>query len=179
MSAKVTSSTARKVIGSLGVGAAYRHGHLRFLHRQHDRSEHDDRLRHGQGRAQATVVPFTATGLVPGDSVTRTFTLKNAGTTDFGSLSLESLPTNSPQSVLTTDAVNGLQLAVKSCAVAWTPERERLLLLEREKTLLTDPAAVTKPLTSPASLTAGQSDNIAITTLPTTAGNAFRTRALP
>ncbi len=180
MSAKVTSSTARKVIGSLGVigAAAAVAGMGTFGSFTDSTTAVNTTISSGTVKIelnQAAVVPFTATGLVPGDSVTRTFTLKNAGTTDFGSVSLESLPTNSPQSVLTTDITNGLQLAVKSCPVAWTQNGNAFSCASGEKTLLTGPAAVTKTLTSPASLTSGLSDNIAITyTLPSTAGNAFQ-----
>ena len=67
---------------------------------------------------QGVAVPVTTTGFVPGDSVTRAVNLVNDGNVALGSVTLASTVTT--PSVLTTDATNGLQLAVKSCSVAWT-----------------------------------------------------------
>ncbi|MBN1091880.1 hypothetical protein JKP75_04410 [Blastococcus sp. TML/M2B] len=180
MRATATSSTARKVIGSLGVlgAAAAVAGMGTFGTFTDSTSAVGTTISSGTvdiDLTQPVVMPFTAAGLVPGDSVTRAFTLKNAGTTDFSSITLDSTPTNSPQSVLTTDITNGLQLSVKSCSTAYAQNGNAVTCSGVEKTLLTGPAAVSKTLTSPASLVSGQSDNIAITyTLPAAAGNGFQ-----
>ena len=63
-------------------------------------------------------LPLAVSGLVPGDTITRAINLTNDGNLALGNVSLAA--TAAAPSVLTTDAVNGLQLAVKSCAVAWT-----------------------------------------------------------
>jgi hypothetical protein len=123
---------------------------------------------------KASTLDFAAADLIPGDSVTRTYTLKNDGSSDLGTINLASAATTS--SILTSDAVNGLQLSVRSCAVAWTETGNAFTCGSGEKTLLASGAAVrTAPLTAPASLTAGQSDNLAITyALPLAAGNEFQ-----
>ena len=72
---------------------------------------------------QGFAVPVTTTGFVPGDSLTRAVNLVNDGTAALGSVTLAS--TVAAPSILTTDATNGLQLAVKSCSVAVDPGRHR------------------------------------------------------
>jgi hypothetical protein len=61
-----------------------------------------------------------ATNLVPGDTVERTVTLsRNAADTDsFGSVKLTT--TAASNNLLTSDAANGLQLKVDTCATPWT-----------------------------------------------------------
>lgn len=180
MSAKVTSSTARKVIGSLGVigAAAAVAGMGTFGSFTDSTAPVNTTISSGTVKinlSQAVALPFSAAGLVPGDSVTRTFTLKNDGNTNFGSISVESTTSNSPQSVLTSDITNGLQLAVKSCPVAWTQNGNAFTCASGEKTLASGPAVTTQPLAAPAALASGAQDNIAITySLPTGAGNTFQ-----
>ncbi|MGY1754681.1 TasA family protein [Blastococcus sp. SYSU D01042] len=180
MSAKVTSSTARKVIGSLGVigAAAAVAGMGTFGSFTDSTAPVNTTIASGTVKinlTQAAALPFSAAGLVPGDSITRTFTLKNDGNTNFGSISVESTTSNSPQSVLTSDITNGLQLAVKSCSVPWTQSGNAFTCSAVEKSLASGPAVTTQPLAAPAALTSGAQDNIAITyTLPTGAGNTFQ-----
>ena len=66
----------------------------------------------------AAPIPATTTGLLPGDSLTRPVTLVNDGNSPLSSVALVVSTTN--PSVLTTDPVNGLQLTLKACSVAWT-----------------------------------------------------------
>ena len=67
----------------------------------------------------AVAIPVTTTGFVPGDSISRAVNLINDGNSALGSVSVIS-PLTSPASILTTDTINGLQLTVKGCSVAWT-----------------------------------------------------------
>ncbi|WP_298252107.1 hypothetical protein [uncultured Arthrobacter sp.] len=62
---------------------------------------------------------LSGSSLVPGDTLQRVATISNTGNQAFGGVTLSTIPVGSP-SKLTTDAVNGLQLAVDSCSVPWT-----------------------------------------------------------
>jgi len=178
MSAKVTSSTTRKVIGSLGVigAAAAVAGMGTFGSFTDSTTPVATTITSGTvsiDLAKASTLDFAAPELIPGDSVTRAFTLKNDGSSDLGSITLASVATTS--SVLTTDTTNGLKLAVKSCAVAWTQSGNSFTCASGEKTLLSSPAVTNVALNDPASLVAGGSDNLAISfSLPTAAGNEFQ-----
>ena len=57
--------------------------------------------------------------LAPGDVVNRYVNLANNGTLDAAGLTLG--VTDTVNSKLTTDAVNGLRVSVSSCPTAWTP----------------------------------------------------------
>lgn len=184
MSATVTSSTARKVIGSLGVvgAAAAVAGMGTFGTFTDSTAPVNTTITSGTvsiDLAKASTLDFDAAGLVPGDSVTRTFTLKNDGNTNLGVISLDSAPTAaSANSPLVTDVASGLQISVKSCPVAWTrtgPDAEPVYTCSTPTPLLTGPAATTQDLPATASLNPGGTDNIAITyTLPAGAGNSFQ-----
>lgn len=179
MSATVTSSTARKVIGSLGVvgAAAAVAGMGTFGSFTDSTTPVATTISSGTvsiDLAKASTLEFAAGDLIPGDSVTRTFTLKNDGGSNLASINLASVATTS--SILTSDTANGLQLAVKSCPVAWTQSGNSFTCASGEKTLLTSGPAVTNgALDAPASLVAGKSDNLAISySLPNSAGNEFQ-----
>ena len=180
MSAKGNrSTTTRKVVGSLGIigAAAAVAGMGTFGSFTDSTTPVATTINSGTvsiDLTKASTLDFAAGDLIPGDSVTRTFTLKNDGSSDLGTINLASAATTA--SILTTDAVNGLQLSVKSCAVAWTQSGNSFTCGSGEKTLLAPGAAVkTAPLNAPASLAAGQSDNLAISyALPLAAGNEFQ-----
>jgi hypothetical protein len=179
MSATVTTSATRKVVGSLGVigAAAAVAGMGTFGSFTDSTTPVATTINSGTvsiDLAKASTLDFAAADLIPGDSVTRTFTLKNDGSSDLGTINLGSAATTS--SILTTDVVNGLQLSVRSCAVAWTQSGNGFTCASGEKTLLAPVAAVNNgTLTAPASLVAGQSDNLAISYgLPVSAGNEFQ-----
>jgi hypothetical protein len=127
----------------------------------------------------AAPIPATTTGLLPGDSIARTVTLTNDGNSPLSTVSL-GVTTANP-SVLTTDAVNGLQLALKSCSVAWTQLATPAPVYTctgTERAIATPGAAVAVPnrtLDAPASLTPGGTDHLLLTlSLPTTADNTFQ-----
>ncbi len=178
MSATATGSTARKVIGSLGVigAAAAVAGMGTFGSFTDSTTPVATTISSGTvsiDLAKASTLDFAAGDLIPGDSVTRTFTLKNDGGSDLASINLASVATTS--SILTTDPTDGLQLAVRSCPVAWTQNGTSFTCASGEKTLLTGSAVSNRALTAPAALVAGKSDNLAISySLPTDAGNEFQ-----
>jgi len=59
-----------------------------------------------------------ATNVVPGDMIQRTATLSNTGTAALSGVTLTT--TAAPTSLLDTDATNGLQMTIQSCATPWT-----------------------------------------------------------
>ena len=124
----------------------------------------------------AAPIPAVTTGLLPGDSIARTVTLVNDGNSPLSTVAL-GVTTANP-SVLTTDAVNGLQLALRSCSVAWTQATPAptYTCAGTERALTTPGAAVgNRTLDTPASLTPGGTDHLLVTlTLPTTADNTFQ-----
>ena len=93
--------------------------------------------------------------------MTRAVNLINDGSSALGSVTLASTVTT--PSILTTDATNGLQLAVKSCSVAVDPGRHRLgadlhLLRHRAPARLRPGRQQHARSTNPASLVAGGTD---------------------
>jgi hypothetical protein len=124
----------------------------------------------------AAPIPATTTGLLPGDSIARTVTLVNDGNSPLSTVALGVTATT--PSVLTTDAVNGLQLALRSCSVAWTQATPAptYTCAGTERAIATPGAAVgNRTLDAPASLTPGGTDHLLVTlTLPATADNTFQ-----
>jgi hypothetical protein len=124
----------------------------------------------------AVAIPVSTAGFVPGDSMSRAVNLVNDGGTALGSVSLTSALTT-PSNALTSDGVNGLQLSVKACSVAWTqggtPSAPTYTCSGAERTLMSGSAAPqTSALVNPTSLAAGGVDNVVFTiSLPTSAGN--------
>jgi hypothetical protein len=126
----------------------------------------------------AVAIPLTTTGFVPGDSMTRAVNLINDGGSGLGSVTVSSVLT-SPATVLTSDVVNGLQLTIKGCSVAWTqggtPTAPTYSCAGTERTVLSGAAVNSAPLASPASLAAGGVDNLVFSiSLPATADNTFQ-----
>ncbi len=113
--------------------------------------------------------------------MTRAVNLINDGDSALGSVGLTAQVT-SAANVLTTDAVNGLQLSVKGCSVAWTqggtPTAPTYTCAGTVRSVLTTAVAnagSSVPLASPASLAAGGVDNLIFSiSLPSTAGDTFR-----
>jgi hypothetical protein len=124
----------------------------------------------------AAPIPAVTTGLLPGDSIARTLTLVNDGNSPLSSVALGVSTTN--PSVLTTDPVNGLQLTLKACSVAWTQAGTVPLYTcaGTERALTTGGAAIgNRTLEAPASLTPGGTDHLLLTlSLPATADNTFQ-----
>lgn len=183
MSATVTSSTARKIIGSLGIvgAAAAVAGMGTFGSFTDSTAPVNTTITSGTVNIDAAqpagAVAMNVSGLVPGDTATRTINVVNSGTTDFGSITLQS--TVGTPSVLTTDAINGLKMTVKSCAVAWTQggsaQAPTFTCTPGERVLATSRVVNNIELTNPYSLTSGKTDYLAVSiNLPTTADNTFQ-----
>jgi hypothetical protein len=186
MSAKIsniaTSSTARKVVGSLGVigAAAAVAGMGTFGSFTDSSTPVATTITSGtlniDVAQQGFAVPVTTTGFLPGDSLTRAVNLVNSGVA-LGSVSLST--TVATPSVLTTDTTNGLQLSVKSCSVPWTQGGTATAATytcgATERLLGNGPAVGNIVLSSPASLAAGSTDHLTFSvSLPGSADNTFQ-----
>src|SRR5690349_13341715 len=122
-------------------------------------------------------VPVTTSNFVPGDSLTRSINLVNDGSSPLGSVSL--LTSVQTPSVLTTDATNGLQLAVKKCSVPYTQggtaSAATYTCSGTETVLASGPAVSNYTLNNPAALNAGGTDYLTFSiSLPTSADNSFQ-----
>ena len=125
----------------------------------------------------AVAIPVTTSGFLPGDSMTRAVNLVNDGAAALSSVALDSVATAS--SLLDTDKTNGLQLAVKSCSVAWTQggtsTAPTYTCPGTERTLTSGSVVRSATLDNPASLNPGGVDHLTFTiSLPTSAGNDFQ-----
>ena len=186
MSTKTTnSSTARKVVGSLGVlgTAAAVAGMGTFGSFTDSTTPVATTIQSGtlniDVSQQGFAVPATTANFVPGDSMTRAVNLVNSGNTALGSVTLGTTVTPATASILTSDTTNGLQMAVKSCSVPWTQggtaTAATYSCTGTERLLASGPAVSYMGLNNPASLTPGATDHLTFTvSLPTTADNSFQ-----
>jgi predicted ribosomally synthesized peptide with SipW-like signal peptide len=187
MSTKIStiasSSTARKVVGSLGVigAAAAVAGMGTFGSFTDSSTPVATTIQSGTLNIDVTqqgfAVPVTTAGFVPGDSLTRAVNLVNSGNVALGSVTLNTTVTT--PSVLTTDITNGLQLAVKSCSVPWTQAgtatAATYTCTGTERLLGNGPAVGSIALNNPASLAAGSTDYLTFAvSLPAGADNTFQ-----
>ena len=129
----------------------------------------------------AVAIPVSTVGFMPGDSMSRSVNLINDGGSALGSVHVTSTVT-SAANILTTDPVNGLQLAVKACSVAWTqggsPTAPTYTCAGTERPILSGPVVANASLVNPASLAAGGVDNLVFTiSLPATADNTFQNKS--
>jgi hypothetical protein len=177
------SSTARKVVGSLGViGAAAAVAGMGTFGTFTDSSTPvATTIQSGTLSIDVTqqgfTVPVTTSNFVPGDSLTRAVNLINDGSSALGSVTLAS--TVAAPSILTTDVTNGLQLAVKACSVPWTQagtaSAATYTCSGTERLLAQGPAVTNMVLSNPASLAAGGTDYLTFAiSLPTSADNTFQ-----
>jgi hypothetical protein len=177
------SSTARKVVGSLGVlgTAAAVAGLGTFGNFTDSTTPVATTIQSGtlsiDLSQQGYAVPVTTTGFLPGDSMTRAVNLVNDGNSPLGSVTLNSAATAG--SVLTTDTVNGLQLTVKKCSVAWTQggtaQAPTYTCAGTETVVGSGPAVNSMALNGVAALNAGGTDYLTFSiSLPTSADNTFQ-----
>ena len=181
---KVTdSSTARKVVGSLGVlgTAAAVAGMGTFGGFTDSTTPVATTIQSGtlsiDLSQQGYAVPVTTAGFLPGDSLTRAVNLVNDGNSPLGSVSLTSVATAS--SVLTTDISNGLQLTVKKCSVAWTQggtaQAPTYTCSGTETLVGSGPAVSNFAVNGAAALNVGGTDYLTFSiALPGTADNSFQ-----
>ncbi len=183
MSTTTKSSTARKVVGSLGViGAAAAVAGMGTFGSFTDSTTpmnttiNSATLDINAGPVGASI-PVSTDNFLPGDSLTRAVNLVNSGSSPLGSVSLNT--TASVPSILTTNLVSGLQMAVKSCAVAWTQggtaSAPTYTCSTGEQLLASGPAVSNIPLPNAASVVPGKSDHLTFTiSLPTSADDSFQ-----
>jgi hypothetical protein len=122
----------------------------------------------------SSAVPFDGGLMLAGDSRTTLIDLVNDGDTPLSAVTLTSWATQS--SVLDTDPVNGLQLEVASCSVAWTSSASAPTCSGSVRTYVSAPIVVTdRALTGSVALAAGATDHLLLTAaLPSSAsGDAF------
>jgi hypothetical protein len=178
-----TGSTARKVVGSLGVlgTAAAVAGLGTFGNFTDSTAPVATTIQSGtlsiDLSQQGAAVPVTTAGFLPGDSMTRAVNLVNDGNAPLGSVTLSSVATAS--SVLTTDITNGLQLTVKKCSVAWTQggtAQAPTYSCAGTETLVGSGAVVGNfPINGAAALNAGGTDHLTFSiSLPAAADNSFQ-----
>ena len=177
------SSTARKVVGSLGVlgTAAAVAGMGTFGNFTDSTTPVATTIQSGTLSIDLSqpgfAVPVTTTGFVPGDSMTRAVNLVNDGNSPLGSVTLNSAATAG--SVLTTDTTNGLQLTVKKCSVAWTQggtASAATYACSGTETLIgSGPAVSNFTINGAAALNAGGTDYLTFSiSLPASADNSFQ-----
>jgi predicted ribosomally synthesized peptide with SipW-like signal peptide len=133
----------------------------------------------GNTGASTNRLTVNASGLVPGDTVQRSFDITNTGSQDMASVALTT--TASPSSLLDTDTTNGLQMVVDRCSVAWTESGSSPAFTYScsgsTTTIVSSRAVIQSALTMAglSSLVAGGTDHLRLTlTFPSTAGSSFQ-----
>jgi spore coat-associated protein N len=116
--------------------------------------------------------------MLPGDTVTKFVTLDNTGDSNLGTVSLTTTPVvtpAAPESILTSDATNGLKITVESCATPWTGNTcaGSITAIANQPII-----GANRDLGTVSSLTAGAESYLKITTvLPADANNDFKNAA--
>jgi hypothetical protein len=133
----------------------------------------------GSTGAATNRLTVSATGVVPGDTMQRSFDLSNTGNQNLASVALTT--TASPSSLLDTDATNGLQMVVDRCSTTWTEAGTSPAFTYTcggtLTTLITTRAVIGSGLTLAglSALTSGGTDHLRATlTLPSATGNTFQ-----
>ena len=133
----------------------------------------------GNTGALTNRLTVNASGLVPGDTVQRSFDITNTGSQDLASVALTT--TASPSSLLDTDTTNGLQMVVDRCSVAWTESGSSPAFSYScsgsTTTIISSRAVIQSALTMAglSALTAGGTDHLRLTlTFPSSAGSSFQ-----
>ena len=133
----------------------------------------------GNTGASTNRLTVNASGLVPGDTVQRSFDISNTGSQDMASVALTT--TASPSSLLDTDTTNGLQMVIDRCSAAWTESGSSPAFsysCSGSTTTIVSSRAVIQSALSMAglsALTAGGTDHLRLTlTFPSAAGSSFQ-----
>jgi hypothetical protein len=126
-------------------------------------------------------IPVSTAGVVPGDSITRAVNLSNDGSTALSSVTLASVSTGASNG-LTTDTVNGLQLSLRACSVAWTQggtaSAPSYSCAGTVSTLYSGPAVANLAVSNLASVNPGGVDRLVFAiSLPSTADNTFQNKS--
>jgi predicted ribosomally synthesized peptide with SipW-like signal peptide len=133
----------------------------------------------GNTGASTNRLTVNASGIVPGDTMQRSFDLSNTGSQDLASVALTT--TASPSSLLDTDATNGLQMVIDRCSVAWTESGSSPAFSYScsgsTTSIISSRALIQSSLTMAglSALTAGGTDHLRLTlTFPSAAGGTFQ-----
>ena len=134
----------------------------------------------GAKGSAANRLDVAAAGMVPGDTVQRSLNLVNAGSVELSGVSLTTSAATS--SILDTDAVNGLQLAIDRCSVPWA---ESAAPYTYTCSGTVSPVVASRPviganveLANLSSTAPGATDHLRVTLrLPAEADNAFQGKA--
>lgn len=135
----------------------------------------------GATGASTNRLNVAASGVAPGDTISRSVDLSNTGSLDLASITLA--VSTSPTSALDTDAVNGLQTTVKDCSVAWTEAGPpyTYTCTGGTATTIVSSASVASLKSAPTTLSglnalsASGTDHLLVTlSLPTSADNTFQ-----
>jgi spore coat-associated protein N len=133
----------------------------------------------GNTGASTNRLTVNASGLVPGDTVQRSFDITNTGSQDLASVALTT--TASPSSLLDTDTTNGLQMVIDRCSAAWTESGSSPAFSYScsgsTTTIISSRAVIQSALTMAglSALTAGGTDHLRLTlTFPSSAGSSFQ-----
>ena len=133
----------------------------------------------GNTGASTNRLTVNASGLVPGDTVQRSFDITNTGSQDMASVTLTN--TASPSSLLDTDTTHGLQMVVDRCSAAWTESGSSPAFSYScsgsTTTILSSRPVIQSALAMSglSALTAGGTDHLRLTlTFPSTAGSTFQ-----
>ena len=137
----------------------------------------------GSTGASTNRLTVAASGLVPTDTIQRSFDLSNTGNQNFASVTLTTTATAS--SLLNTDATNGLQMTITSCSNAWTEAGVSPAFTYTcggggsTATVVASRAVIGSAIamSNLTSLTHGNTDHLLLTlTLPSTADNTFQNK---
>ncbi|GKV72981.1 CalY family protein [Pseudarthrobacter sp. NCCP-2145] len=112
-------------------------------------------------------------GVLPGDTVEKLVTLANTGDSDLNAVTLTT-DAGTTASVLTTDALNGLQLTIENCSVAWTGTAAPYSCTGTKSTVLASSPIIgaNRALANLTALTAAKTDYLKVsTTLAKSASN--------
>lgn len=133
----------------------------------------------GSAGSTTNRLTIAASGIIPGDTISRAVDLQNNGTENLSSITLTTVATTS--SLLDTDATNGLQMVIDRCSVAWletgTSPAFSYTCGGTQSSVLTTRAVIGSGialanLTTP---TAGNTDHLRVLlTFPTTATNTMQ-----
>lgn len=133
----------------------------------------------GNTGASTNRLTVNASGLVPGDTVQRSFDLSNTGSQDLVSVALTT--SASPSSLLDSDTTNGLQMVIDRCSVAWTESGSSPAFTYScsgsTSTVVSSRPVIQSALTMSGlgALTAGGTDYLRLTlTFPSAAGAGFQ-----
>lgn len=133
----------------------------------------------GATGAATNRLTVNATGVVPGDTIQRSFDLSNTGNQNLATVALTT--TASPSSLLDSDATNGLQMVLDKCSLPWvetgTSPAFTYTCGGTNTTVIASRAVIGSNLTlaAIAALSSGGTDHLRVTlTLPSATGNTFQ-----